>query len=141
MMNDQQATDYVIRALGRFVERNQIITEVCERTGKSWAYAEAFVQEVEREHARRIQKRRVPMIMGMAVGLTVAGVVVTLGVIVLTLNGWTSSLWGVPYLGNLSVFIGGMATLAGGIIGLSQAQKELKQPREESDAIDGGLYL
>lgn len=140
-MNDQQAADYVIRALGHFVERNQIITEVCERTGKSWAYAEAFVQEVERDHARRIQKRRVPMIMGMAVGLTVAGVVVTLGVIVLTLNGWSSSMWGVPYLGNVSALIGGLATLAGGVIGLSQAQKGLAQHKEESDTIDGGLYL
>jgi hypothetical protein len=74
-MNQQEATRFVIRQLGRHQSRNDIIRGLCERGRFDWRQAEQFVYRVENEHRRQIAARQMPFILFVAFATIIGGVV------------------------------------------------------------------
>jgi hypothetical protein len=70
--SDPALVEYVVREMGRQAPRQDVIYEVCRRTGMSWPEAEAFVQRVEANRGQEIQGRQRPLLMLVAV-ITLAG--------------------------------------------------------------------
>lgn len=74
-MNEQEATRFVIRQLGRHQSRNDIIRGLCERGRFDWRQAEQFVYRVEYEHRRQIAARQMPFILLVAFATIIGGIV------------------------------------------------------------------
>jgi hypothetical protein len=72
-MNREEATQFVVRELGRHHNRNEIIVALCERMGLGWKEAECLVLEVESQHGRSIAARQSPIIIVLGIGLLVIG--------------------------------------------------------------------
>ena len=61
-MNQQEATDFVIRELGKHRQRNDIIQKLCEDVGMNWSQAEKFMRQVEAENKSAIALKQSPLI-------------------------------------------------------------------------------
>jgi hypothetical protein len=118
-MNKEQATEFVIRELGKHHQRNDIIQKLCEAGGVSWATAEKFVQQVEAEHGSKIALRQSPLVTLVGVATALAGLALMAWVTMQTLQGYMILLlnFPVPYLGNVTYFLTGLAMLVAGIWG------------------------
>src|SRR5512139_2220660 len=101
-MNRQQATDYVIRELGKHHQRNDIIQRLCEAGEISWKDAEKFVQQVEDENTSKIALRQSPLVTLIGIGSALVGLALMAWVALETLQGTIIFLLHIPYLGNLS---------------------------------------
>jgi hypothetical protein len=117
-MNRQQATDYVIRELGKHHQRNDIIQRLCEAGEISWKDAEKFVQQVEDENTSKIALRQSPLVTLMGIGSALVGLAVMAWVTLETLQGAIIFLMGIPYLGNLSYFFTGLVMMVAGLWGM-----------------------
>jgi hypothetical protein len=118
-MNKEQATEFVIRELGKHHQRNDIIQKLCEAGGVSWATAEKFVQQVEAEHGSKIALRQSPLVALVGAATALAGLGLMAWVTMETLQGYMILLlnFPVPYLGNVTYFLTGLAMLVAGIWG------------------------
>ncbi len=117
-MNKQQATDFVIRELGRHRQRNDIIQKLCELGGVDWREAEKFVQQVEAENSSAIALKQSPLVTIIGLGTALAGLGLMLWMVGETLHGTVFILFYVPWLGNLTYFFTGLAMMVGGIWGM-----------------------
>jgi hypothetical protein len=54
-MDRETLVNYIIAELGKNVPRNDIILDICEKTGVKWEQAERFVDSVEKEHEQQIK--------------------------------------------------------------------------------------
>lgn len=126
-MDHAEATEFVVRELGKHRSRDDIIRTLCEQAEFDWRQATQFVRRVETEHGQRIAMRQSPLIVILGVGTILAGIVITLWVTVETLNGTIIFLLSlpIPYLGNLVYFTTGLGMIAGGCLGLWQTIKAL----------------
>jgi hypothetical protein len=106
-MDQQEATEFVIRELGRHRSRDDIVREICEQTNWPWKQVQHFVQRVEVQHHDRITGRQMPLLIALGVGTVVAGFLLVVFAIYSGLSGEGSSL---PYaLVGLGMLIGGIA--------------------------------
>jgi hypothetical protein len=117
-MNRQQATDYVIRELGKHHQRNDIIQRLCEAGEISWKDAEKFVQQVEDENMSKIALRQSPLVTLIGIGSALVGLALMAWVALETLQGAIIFLMGIPYLGNLSYFFTGLVMMVAGLWGM-----------------------
>ncbi|HET9911921.1 MAG TPA: hypothetical protein VFQ13_08535 [Anaerolineales bacterium] len=117
-MNRQQATDYVIRELGKHHQRNDIIQRLCETGELSWKEAEKFVQQVEEENTSKIALRQSPLVTVIGIGSALVGLALMAWVALETLQGAIIFLMGIPYLGNLSYFFTGLVMMVAGLWGM-----------------------
>lgn len=72
-MDDPVLTEYVIRQLGKNVSQNDLIYDVCQRTGASWDQVTKFVAEVEQKHHRAIAQRQSPLYFVIGIGIFLGG--------------------------------------------------------------------
>lgn len=79
-MNRQEDTDFVVSELAKYRNRNDVIRDLCERSGCQWEEAAAIVYRVESEQTQAIQVRRRPL-------LTLLGVVYVVGGLALVVSG------------------------------------------------------
>lgn len=72
-MDDPVLTEYVIRQLGKNVSQNDLVYDLCQRTGASWDQVTKFVAEVEQKHHRAIAQRQSPLYFIIGVGILLGG--------------------------------------------------------------------
>lgn len=120
-MNQQEATEFVIRELGKHHQKNDIIQKVCESVdGMNWGEAEKFVQRVEAENRSAIALKQSPLVTFIGISTVILGLGLTLWVAFETLQGYIIFFlsFPVPYLGNVFYFLLGLAMTGGGIWGM-----------------------
>ncbi|HEX9330805.1 MAG TPA: hypothetical protein VF896_02880 [Anaerolineales bacterium] len=119
-MNQQEATDFVIRELGKHRQRNDIIQKLCEAGGMNWGDAEKFMRRVEVENKSAIALKQSPLITVIGMGTIILGLALTLWVTIASLQGYIIFFlsFPVPYLGNIFYFIIGLAMILGGMWGM-----------------------
>ena len=119
-MNQQEATDFVIRELGKLRPRNDIIQKLCELSGMNWGQAEKFIRHVETQNKSSIAIKQSPLVTIMGIGMVLAGLAISIWIAVVTLQGVIIFFlsFPVPYLGNIFYFLLGIAMIAGGIGGM-----------------------
>lgn len=122
-MNRQEATDFVVSELSKHRHRNDIIMDLCKRTGGSWGQVQRFVQQVESENRQSIAARQSPILLVTGVFIVLTGLALVVYVGIATLRGTIFFFPSIPipYLGNLSIFVTGSAMTGGGIIGVLRA--------------------
>ena len=116
-MNQQQATDFVIRELGKHHQRNDIIQRLCEAGGISWKEAEKFMQQVEAENVGKIALRQSPFVTLIGIATAIGGLGVMAWIVISTLSGSVITYFYVPYLGNLAYFFTGLVMMVAGLWG------------------------
>ena len=72
-MDQNAATQYVIRELGRQTPRNDIILRLCEQLNCSWPDAEKFIRTVEQNNRKAIAKRQSPLLILIGLGTVIVG--------------------------------------------------------------------
>jgi hypothetical protein len=117
-MNKQQATDFVVRELGRHRQRNDIIQKLCELGEVNWTTAEKFVQQVEAEHSSAIALKQSPLVTVIGIGTALGGLGLMLWMVGETTRGTIFLLFYIPWLGNIVYFFTGLAMMVGGIWGM-----------------------
>src|ERR1043165_8471338 len=102
-MNQQEATDFVIRELGKHRQRNDVLQKLCEDAGMNWGEAEKFLRKVEAENKSAIALKQSPVITLIGIGTIILGLGLTVWVITETLHGYIIFFlsFPIPYLGNV----------------------------------------
>ncbi len=106
-MDQQEATEYVIRELGKHRSRDNIVREICEQTNWPWKQVQHFVQRVEVQHQDQITGRQMPLLIALGVGSVVVGLFLMVYDILLISSGESLN----PYfaLVGLGMLVGGGA--------------------------------
>jgi len=73
-VEESDLTAYVVGRLARAENLNDIIFELCEKTGWSWPQAEAFVLQVQESHQGEVAERQFPILFILAAGTYLAGI-------------------------------------------------------------------
>ncbi|MBI5304808.1 MAG: hypothetical protein HY868_21920 [Chloroflexi bacterium] len=73
-MDEQVLTEYIIDQLGRHVTRNDLIFDICQRTGLPWSQVSDLVTQVERKDQKKIALKQSPVLLLIAVGILIGGV-------------------------------------------------------------------
>lgn len=74
-MDKEEAIQYVVKQLGKYQDRNTIITVLCEKFGIDWQTAKKFVDEVEFQHGRSIATRQSPLVVLIGIMIVIGGAV------------------------------------------------------------------
>ncbi len=114
-MEQQEATEYVIRELGKHRSRDDIVREICKQTNWPWKQVQHFVQRVEVQHEDQITGRQMPLLIALGVGTVVAGLLLIIFTIYLNLSGEGVN----PYF----AFVG-LGMLVGGAAGIWRAVRQ-----------------
>ncbi len=77
-MNKEQATQFVIKELGKHHNKNEIIVTLCEQMKINWRDAEKFISEVELQHKRSIASKQSPLIIFLSVMVLIGGLYLTI---------------------------------------------------------------
>jgi hypothetical protein len=119
-MNQQEATEFVIRELGRHHQINDIVQKLCELTGMNWNQAEKFVSQVMMQHQGEIASKQSPLVALLGISIVLFGLGLTVFVAYETLQGTIIIFLNlpIPYLGNIVYLITGLSMIAGGIRGM-----------------------
>lgn len=119
-MNQPEATDFVIRELGKHHSKNDIIEKLCESSGMNWSEAEKFVRQVEVENQSAIARKQSPLITIIGVSTALLGLGLTFWITIVTFQGYIIFFlsFPVPYLGNIFYFAMGLAMTVGGLWGM-----------------------
>jgi hypothetical protein len=72
-MDQNAATQYVSRELGRHTQRNDIILRLCEQLKCSWPDVEKFIRYVEQDNRKAIAVRKSPMLILIGIGTIIVG--------------------------------------------------------------------
>ena len=126
-MDRQQATEFIIKELKRQRQSNDIIMDLCQKTGASWEQGQRFVQKVEVEHRREITAGTTPLLVMIGVAIILGGLGLTAYAVYYTLDGTLFRAPGIPIpgSGNLAYTGTGLAMIAGGTIGILRALRQL----------------
>jgi len=118
-MDQAEATEFVIRELGKLHSRNDIIQKLCNATNMNWGQAEKFVRQVEVQNSGRIAQNQIPMVAILGGFTIIAGLAVSSFIIYETLHGFIIFFLRlpIPYLGNIVYFLIGVSMVAGGLRG------------------------
>jgi hypothetical protein len=93
-MDENEITDAIIRDLGKFEDPEDLILELCQKTGRPWPEVEALVRRVQDEHQGEIAARGFPMLFVLAIGIFAAGLALVVFAGVSLLNGGLDRLTG-----------------------------------------------
>ena len=124
-MDKTEVRKFITQELGRRHKPDDIIKEVCERTGMSWGDAQKFVRQVYTENHGEISKSQNGVLMILVVAEILAGFSISASVLVATLSGWIILLLRlpIPYLGNVVYFAFGVILIIAGINGFVKMNK------------------
>ena len=75
LLNPEELDAWIEDQLVSHASRDDIILEVCNRTGMDWNHAEARVQAVELYRAEQIRRRRSPLWILLGVAIMIGGIV------------------------------------------------------------------
>ena len=75
LLNPEELDAWIVDQLVIHSSRDDIILEVCNRTGMDWNHAEARVQAVELYRAEQIRRRRSPLWILLGVAIMIGGIV------------------------------------------------------------------
>ena len=127
-MDNTDIKKFIILELGKHRKPNDIIIEVCEKTGMGWNDAQKFVRQVYTENHSEIVGHQNGIIFALVILEIIAGVAISLGILAMTLSGWIIFFlrFPVPYLGNLAYFMLGVFMILGGIKGYTN----MKTPKK-----------
>ena len=114
-MDKQEATEYVIRELGKHRSRDDIVNEICKQTNWPWKQVRHFVQRVEVQHEDQITGRQMPLLIALGVGAIVAGLLLTGATIYVNLSGESVNPYGALI---------GLGMMVGGTAGIWQAVRQ-----------------
>ena len=78
-MNDQALTDYIIDQLGHHVSHNDLIFDICQRTGLAWNQVSDLVTQAERQAQKKIALKQSPLLLIVALGILIGGVFLACG--------------------------------------------------------------
>ncbi len=73
MDEDALLTEYVIQQLGKHVSRDNLIYDICQRTGRDWNNVNNLVAAVEQTHATKIARKQSPVLLIVALGILIGG--------------------------------------------------------------------
>ena len=129
-MKREDAVNFVVQALGKHEDRNEIIVALCQQTGMNWAQAEQFVKQVEVDHKSTITSRQTPLFIVMGITFIVIGC----GLLIANVQFFTTILQSDPSEIALAVrgayfrigsVVTGFAMVIGGMMGLWRAVSDL----------------
>ncbi|MBI5035453.1 MAG: hypothetical protein HZB51_33425 [Chloroflexi bacterium] len=72
-MDDALLTEYIIQQFGKHVSRDNLIYDICQRTGRDWNSVNNLVAAVEQTHATKIARKQTPLLLIIALGILIAG--------------------------------------------------------------------
>jgi hypothetical protein len=130
-MDDSAVTDYIVYKLGKHVSKNDIIFDLCQRTGKSWDQVSALVASVEQKHESRIARQQSPLYLIIAIGIFIAGLYLTCSGMFYFVNLIADGTAGIDPLAlrrDYTTFIRigtGLAMMVGASVGLFMLAKKL----------------
>jgi hypothetical protein len=75
-MKDEELSTYFIHHLSEYDNPNDLVLEVCEKTGRPWADVQAILERVRSEHEREITLRQSPVLALAAIGICLGGLAV-----------------------------------------------------------------
>ncbi len=61
-MNDDELAAWFIHHLSEYDNPNDLILEICEKTGRGWTEVQAILERVQAEHEREITLRQSPAV-------------------------------------------------------------------------------
>lgn len=126
LTREDELTHYVIQELGDHVDPDDIIREVCLRSEMDWNQAEEFVNQITSKHALTIAKRRSPLRLIIAIPTLIVGVVWFIyTIITILLNGDSTLSVIFMLLQSYGHFIGSIAMMLGGSLGIYRVLKSL----------------
>lgn len=73
-MDDALLTEYIIQQLGKHVSRDNLIFDICQRTGRDWNSVNNLVAAVEQTHATKIARTQSPLLLIIALGILIVGI-------------------------------------------------------------------
>ncbi len=73
-MDDELLTEYIIQQLGKHVSHDNLIYDICQRTGRDWNNISNLVAAVEQTHATKIARRQSPLLLIIALGILIGGI-------------------------------------------------------------------
>ncbi|MFN8375056.1 MAG: hypothetical protein U0694_19535 [Anaerolineae bacterium] len=120
-MNEEAATQYVIRELGKHHHKNDIIEKLCTNYEMGWREAQAFVSKVEKEHAGKINLRQSPLYIFVGLVILLGGIGLSTWVGMETFINHTDMIlfsMPFPYSGNILYGTAGIGMIIGGLIGM-----------------------
>lgn len=94
-MDDALLTEYVLEQLGKHVSRDNLIFDICQRTGLDWNHVSNFVAQVEQTHASKIARKQSPVLFIIALGIFIGGIYLAGGALLYYV--------GLAQTGNLSI--------------------------------------
>jgi hypothetical protein len=122
---DPALAEHVVRELGREVPRQDLIYELCQRTGMSWPEAEALVQRVEADRGQEIRGRQRPLLVVVAVITLIGGVYLfftNVTYLIQVLQDPLAIVLSAPYIwGRVVLVVTGAAMMVGSLLGLWQS--------------------
>ena len=73
-MDDQALKQFIIENLSEYEDPNDLILEICNRTGMKWLEAQALVDTVRAGNSSKIARKQAPLLTALALITFVAGV-------------------------------------------------------------------
>jgi hypothetical protein len=130
----KELDDWITQRVSRGINRNDIIPEICMRTGLDWRDAEDYLVKVTQNRGHDIARQRLPLMLGLSLVFIVGGIVA----IITSVSTFSNYYQSLPQplddssLSYLALFAGthytsiiklvvGIAMIAGGAIGLGRA--------------------
>jgi hypothetical protein len=145
-MEDRELTQYIIDNLSKSQDQNDLILEICNRTGKNWPEAQALVEKVRSDNSGTIARRQAPFLTAIALILFIAGagmmlyegytLAETIGIFLpngddpMTLVGLLFVIFS-SAPGTIGIFILGLAMTLGSLIGMSEVWRGLLFPDQQ----------
>jgi hypothetical protein len=98
-VDEQEITDYLVKHLGDFDDPDDLILEICQKTGRPWVEVEALVDQVRLEHQTEITTHQFPLLALIALGTFIGGLALmalSVDLIIVTLRNNLDTLSKVP---------------------------------------------
>ncbi|KAF0108573.1 MAG: hypothetical protein FD146_459 [Anaerolineaceae bacterium] len=77
-MDDAEITAYFIKHLSESDNPDDLVMEICEKTGRKWDDIESLLERVRAEHEHEITRRQSPLLVLIALVTFVAGIWVSI---------------------------------------------------------------
>lgn len=123
-MNDQALTDYIIDQLGHHVSRNDLIFDICQRTGLAWSQVSDLVAQVEQQAQKKTALKQSPLLLIVALGILMGGLFLACGALMYFLELARAGMFALDpfslrrdFLATIRLFTG-FAMIIGSLIGV-----------------------
>ena len=123
-LDKPEMIEYVINQLSRHRKRNDIVTDICERTGLEWSQVQTYVAQVEVDQRRNINARKNRLLIPMSIVIIIFGFILAItngNYVIRMFTGYDALMIAVSareiFL-SVAAFGFGLVLIAGGIIGI-----------------------